>query len=88
PVSIPGIISVVIMNYLNLWNEYMYSSVMVSSSRLQTAAVVLGQMVTSEYVVEWGIMAAANILSIIPALLFVTFVQKNISKAITGGIKG
>lgn len=88
PISIPGIISVVIMNYLNLWNEYMYSSVMVSSSRLQTAAVVLGQMITSEYVVDWGIMAAANILSIIPALIFVTFVQKNISKAITGGIKG
>lgn len=88
PLSIPGIISVVIMNFLNLWNEYMYSSVMVSSSKLQTAAVILGQMVTSEYVVDWGIMASANILSIIPALLFVSFVQKNISRAITGGIKG
>jgi len=88
PISIPGIVSVVIMNFLNLWNEYMYSSVLVSSSRLQTAAVVLGQMVTSEYVVDWGIMAAANILSIVPALVFVSFVQRNISRAITGGIKG
>ncbi|WP_288006135.1 carbohydrate ABC transporter permease [Thermofilum sp.] len=88
PISIPGIISAVIMNYLNLWNEYMYSSVMVSSSRYQTAAVILGQMVSSEYVVEWGVMAAANVLSIIPALIFVSFVQKNISRAITGGIKG
>ncbi|MEZ0345196.1 MAG: ABC transporter permease subunit [Infirmifilum sp.] len=88
PMSLPGIFSTVILRYLNLWNEYMYSSVMVSSSRLQTAAVILGQMVTSEYAVEWGVMAAANILSILPALLSVSVVQKNLSKVFVGGIKG
>ncbi|MEZ0345366.1 MAG: carbohydrate ABC transporter permease [Infirmifilum sp.] len=88
PLSLPGIFSTVILCYLNLWNEYMYSSVMVSSSRLQTAAVILGQMVTSEYVVEWGVMAAANILSVLPALLLVSVVQKNLSKVFVGGIKG
>lgn len=88
PLSIPGIISAVILGFLNLWNEYMYSSVIVSSRNLQTAAVVLGQLVTSEYVYDWGILASANIISVLPAIFFVSFVQKNISKAITGGIKG
>lgn len=88
PLSIPGIISAVILGFLNLWNEYLYSSIMVSSRGLQTAAVVLGQLVSSEYVYDWGILASANILSILPAVFFVSFVQKNISKAITGGIKG
>jgi len=88
PMSLPGIASAVALNFLNLWNEYLYSSVLVSSSRQQTAAVVLGQMVTSEYVVEWGIMAAANVLSVLPALALLSFVQNHMAKAFIGGVKG
>lgn len=88
PLSIPGITSAVILGFISLWNEYLYTSVIIASRNLQTAAIILGQLVTSEYVYEWGILASANVLSIIPAIVFVSFVQKNISKAFTGGIRG
>jgi multiple sugar transport system permease protein len=87
PLSVPGIVSAAIFNFLSLWNEYLYTSVLISSNSLQTAAVFIGQMVTSEYSFEWGLLASANVLSIIPALAFLGFVQKNLSRAFAGGIR-
>jgi len=87
PLAIPGITSAIILDYLVLWNEYMYASVLISDSSLYTASVIIGHMISSEYGLEWGILAAANILTIIPMLFFIGTVQKNISKAFTGGIK-
>lgn len=87
PLSAPGMASAAVFCFLSLWNEYLYTSVLLSSSSLQTAAVYIGQMVTSEYSFEWGLLASANVLSIIPVLLFIGFIQKNLSRAFVGGIK-
>ena len=87
PMAIPGLISAIILDFIVLWNEYMYASILISNTASYTAAVVIGQMVTSEYGLSWGVLAASNILTVIPVLFFVGIIHKNLAKAFTGGIK-
>ncbi|SES12637.1 multiple sugar transport system permease protein [Gracilibacillus ureilyticus] len=88
PLVAPGIGATAIFTFITAWNEFLYGLIFVQSQELMTAPVTLSGMIT-EYLVLWGPMSAGGILSLLPMLIFVLFMQKTMVSGLTGGaVKG
>ena len=88
PVAMTGIATVAIFTFLNVWNEYTFSNIFVTSQDKITLTVGL-QKYVSKNLNSWGQMMAASTLGIIPSILFLLFAQKHIVQGMTSGaVKG
>lgn len=84
PLIVPGIAAVAMFVLFNGWNEYMYSSVLVSKDELKTLTVGIIAL-NSQYQIKWNdLMAASSISSLPLVILFVSF-QKYFIAGMTGG---
>ena len=88
PVSLAGVATVGIFTFLNVWNEYTFANIFVTSPEKATLTVGL-QKYVSKNLNSWGQMMAASTLGIIPSILFLLFAQKHIVQGMTAGsVKG
>ena len=86
--AMTGIATVAIFTFLNVWNEYTFSNIFVTSQDKITLTVGL-QKYVSKNLNSWGQMMAASTLGIIPSILFLLFAQKHIVQGMTSGaVKG
>lgn len=84
PLIGPGIAAVAMFVLFNGWNEYMYSSVLVSKDSLKTLTVGIISL-NSQYQIKWNDLMAASTISSLPlVILFVCF-QKYFIAGMTGG---
>lgn len=84
PLIVPGIAAVAMFVLFNGWNEYMFSSVLVSKDELKTLTVGIISL-NSQYQIKWNdLMAASSISSLPLVILFVCF-QKYFIAGMTGG---
>lgn len=88
PVAKPSIATIVILTFLNAWNEFMFAFISTSSENAKTITVGM-TMLTQEKGVRWDLMSAAGSLYIIPMLIIVVIFQKSIVRGMTlGSVKG
>ena len=88
PISLTGIATVAIFTFLNVWNEYTFANIFVTSPEKITLTVGL-QKYVSKNLNSWGQMMAASTLGVIPSMLFLLFAQKHIVRGMTSGaVKG
>lgn len=88
PVSKPSVATIVILTFLNAWNEFMFAFISTSSENAKTITVGM-TMLTQEKGIRWDLMAAAGSLYIIPMLVIVVIFQKSIVRGMTlGSVKG
>jgi multiple sugar transport system permease protein len=88
PNALPGIIATAIFCWSLAWNDFIYASVIMSNSNMQTLPVGLNQMMTSANP-PWGQFMAANTLVTIPVLFLYIFVQDYLIEGFgAGGVKG
>ena len=88
PIAKPSIATVVILTFLNAWNEFMFAFISTSSEKAKTITVGM-TMLTQEKGIRWDLMAAAGSLYIIPMLIIVVIFQKSIVRGMTlGSVKG
>ncbi|MDG0814524.1 carbohydrate ABC transporter permease [Cohnella rhizosphaerae] len=86
PLARSGMISVGIMNGLNIWNEYIMGSVLVNKPNLYTLPVGLAVMQNEmQYRTEWGPLFAGLLLSILPVLIVYIVFQRHIAEGVTAG---
>lgn len=84
PLIVPGIAAVAIFVLFNGWNEYMYSSVLISNDQLKTLTVGIISL-NSQYQIKWNDLMAASTVSSLPlVVLFICF-QKYFIAGMTGG---
>lgn len=84
PLIVPGIAAVAMFVLFSGWNEYMYSSVLLSSDNLKTITVGIISL-NSQYQIKWNDLMAASVMSSLPlVILFVCF-QKYFIAGMTGG---
>lgn len=84
PLIVSGIAAVAIFVLFNGWNEYMYSSVLISNDKLKTLTVGIISL-NSQYQIKWNDLMAASTVSSLPlVVLFVCF-QKYFIAGMTGG---
>ncbi len=84
PLTIPGIAAVAIFVLFNGWNEYMYSSILISSDELKTLTVGIVQL-NSQYQIKWNDLMAASTVSSLPLIVLFLFLQKYFIAGMTGG---
>ena len=84
PLIVPGLAAVAMFVLFSGWNEYMYSSVLLSSDDLKTITVGITAL-NSQYQIKWNDLMAASVVSSLPlVILFVCF-QKYFIAGMTGG---
>lgn len=83
PVSSPGVGAAAILAFIFSWNEFFYSLVLTGSgTRTMTVALAGFQ---GAMQLEWGQMAAAAVLTVLPLFLFVFLTQRLLVSGLTGG---
>lgn len=88
PLVAPGLFSTGIFAFILSWNEYLYSSVILTDENLRTISVGIAELVT-QYDIRWGAMMAAATLTTIPVLVIFSFIQKYFVQGLTAGaVKG
>ena len=87
PMAAPGIAATAILTAIWIWNELTIAlSLTFGEAQTITVAVASFRGYTS---INWGGMAAASIVAIVPMLMFAVFAQKYIVKGLTlGSLKG
>lgn len=88
PLCIPGVLSTGIMAFILSWNEYLLSSVLVSSDTMKTLTVGLANYISSTQI-DWGTIMALGTATTIPIIILFTAIQKYFVEGLTAGaIKG
>lgn len=88
PSSLPGLATISIITFLNCWNEYTFSSLLLRRPEIQTFTVGLQNFV-QEQSANWGHLMAASAIGVVPALVFLVFAQRYLVEGMTAGaVKG
>lgn len=90
PLAQPGIVTVGIFKFMNVWNEYFLSLIFASSEKNMSVGPGLKSVLTSmQYTGDWGGLFAAVVIVFLPTLLLFILLSKTIIGGITnGGVKG
>lgn len=88
PLSKPIISTVVIMTAYYAWNEFVFATIFVDSSKLRTIPV--GLMAFRDgLMTEWGVVLAGMVIACLPIIVLFLIMQKNFVRGMTAGaVKG
>ncbi|MEG0512626.1 MAG: carbohydrate ABC transporter permease, partial [Clostridia bacterium] len=64
PIVAPGVVAVAIYTFINAWNEFLYSLILMNSTSKMTVSVALKSLEGSE-IFDWGTMMAASALVVV-----------------------
>ena len=84
PLVIPGIVATAIYTFINAWNEFLYSLILINSTDKMTVSVALKSLQGSE-ILNWGDMMAASALVVVPSVIFFMFIQNKIAGGMADG---
>jgi raffinose/stachyose/melibiose transport system permease protein len=84
PLLKPITVTIVILNSLWIWNDYLLPSLVLQNSELRTIPLATF-FFFGQYTKQWDLALAALMLGIIPLLIFFFAMQKHIIKGITSG---
>lgn len=84
PLVMPGIVATAIYTFINAWNEFLYSLILINSTEKMTVSVALKSLQGAE-ILNWGDMMAASSLVVVPSVIFFMFIQKKIAGGMTEG---
>ena len=88
PLVKPGIATLVIFTFVNIWNDFMRPLIYLNSTELKTIQLGI-RMFISQYGADYALIAAASVCSLIPVLIVFIGCQKWFVEGITaGGVKG
>lgn len=88
PLSLPGIVSVVVYSFVTTWNEFIFALVFAQDSTVKTLPIGLAEF-TSEFNTDWGAVMAASVLMTLPVVaLFLALQRLFVGGMTAGAIKG
>ena len=88
PLVKPGIATLVIFTFVNVWNDFMGPMIYLNSTELKTIQLGI-RMFISQYGADYALIMAASVCSLIPVLIIFMLCQKWFVGGITaGGVKG
>ena len=87
PISIPSFVVVLIWQFTQAWNDFLFS-VVLTSSKNWTVTVALNNMAGSQ-IVAWNVQMAASLIAALPTLLVYIFLGKYFIRGMmAGSLKG
>lgn len=87
PICLPGVLTVLILNFINIWNEYLFALILMDSDN-RTIQLALALLRANQRAVDFGLIAAGVLISMIPVyIVFIFFQDKIMSGMLAGAIK-
>ena len=88
PLSLPGFVVVIIWQFANIWNEFLFAVTILQKPELQPITVALRNLSGSQ-IKEWNLVMAGTIISALPTLLiFIIAGRYFIRGLLAGSVKG
>lgn len=88
PVSVPPIMTVCILTFINIWNEYILAATFISAESLKTLPFGVNSFV-SQYSVNYGAIGAFLVLGALPVIvIYFTLADKITQGMVAGAVKG
>lgn len=88
PMSRNGLLTMVILAFVSIWNEYAYSMILLSNRKYKTLTIALANS-KSEFTVQYGMLSAGAVFAVVPIMIVYFFLQdKIISGIVMGAEKG
>jgi multiple sugar transport system permease protein len=88
PLSLPGVIAVLVYAFVTTWNEFIFALCFATDSSVKTLPIGLAEFST-EFNTDWGgVMAASMVMTIPIALLFLVFQRMFVGGLTAGATKG
>jgi len=84
PLAAPGLVTMVILEFIWFWNEYLVALTMIQKEAVRT--VMLGVMVMANtYQLDFSLLTAGIVISVVPPILVYIFFQKYLIRGLTAG---
>ncbi len=90
PLAKPGVVTVIMLAAMNIWNEYVVALVMLTDPKKQTVPVGVAAMYeVQRYATDWGALFAALVMVLLPTAVVYAIGQKYLMEGVSaGGVKG
>ena len=85
PLVAPGIAAMAMLSFMYAWNEYTYSIIFVQKPANYTVPLTLAVLNSEDNLTNFGLVAAAGVISVIPITLFVIFAQNYLISGLSSG---
>ena len=87
PLCTPGIVTVLVLNFINIWNEYLFALILMDSDN-RTIQLATALLRANQRSVDFGLIAAGVLISVIPVFIaFILFQEKIMNGMLAGAIK-
>ncbi|WP_010273065.1 carbohydrate ABC transporter permease [Paenibacillus senegalensis] len=88
PISLPAISTVVILSFLNSWNDFSFALVLITSAGLKTLPLAISNFADG-YTTDYGLTLAAMTMAVVPTIFMYLIFQEQVMKGMTAGaVKG
>lgn len=88
PLSIPGLVSVLVYAFVTTWNEFIFALVFATDSSVKTLPIGLAEFST-EFNTDWGAVMAASVVMTLPiAIIFLSMQRLFVGGMTAGATKG
>ena len=88
PLAKPGIATLIIFTFVNIWNDFMGPMIYLNSTELKTIQLGI-RMFISQYGADYALIMAASVCALIPVVIIFVACQRWFIEGITaGGVKG
>jgi len=89
PLARPILTVVVILTFMNVFNEFIFARIILQDAQKYTYAIGLWTFSSGPYMTEWGLFTAAALLGMLPMTILFLSLQKYIVSGLTkGAVKG
>jgi multiple sugar transport system permease protein len=84
PVALPGIVSTAMLAFMFSWNELLFA-LTIAGDKIITLPVFMSTHYHGYIAVSYGQLSASGIIAVIPTVVFIILVQKNIVRGLSFG---
>ncbi len=89
PQAWPGIIATFVFTFVVVWNELLYSLVLISEEPKRTVSLGIASLILETSVYSWGLVNAAGVLATVPVLFLFALVTRHMVAGLgAGAVKG
>ncbi|MER9240659.1 carbohydrate ABC transporter permease [Mesorhizobium sp. M0633] len=88
PLSGPALATVLVLQFINIWNEFLFAVVLLNSSSSWPVSVGVLPVQLSQYFVSWNLPAAALLVGQLPTLVLYVVAQRFVVRGLTAGAVG
>ena len=84
PVGMPAIATTIILNFIQLWNEFLFAVVLISDQGMRTLPIGI-RAYMGDYFQDIGMIATGMMIAVIPVVLFYAFFSERLIQGMTAG---